>query len=426
MTDAPSAPRRVGAVSVVIPALNAATTIAETLASLQAQRFTEWEAVVVDDGSTDDTSAIVAAIAASDPRISIVRQESAGAAAARNRGLTLIRHRWVLFLDADDWILPEHLERLAAVLDSSPAADAAVCGWTLVRAGRAIESEYCRGEGDLFPILARRPAFAIHTCLIDRARVDAVGGFDVRRIVHQDWQLWQRIARTGARFAVIRDPLAVYRIHEGTITGDQSRLAAEALGVIALGHAPDPNVPNPHPHYANGRPSHELTDAQVTHLAWPAGIEIARGSDARSLFEGVADGTAPGAAEHVGTIIARAAATHTDPATLTSPASWLYLDRLLGTLLDRLAGLTGDQTLPRTARLAFERHMLEITGEARALSLIATGHVEVGATIGDLPATGNVERLRIAVTMEGDSLGTIELPVIEGRVRAAVVSDAVA
>lgn len=425
MTNAPTA-RRVSAVSVVIPAWNAATTIAETLASLQSQRFTEWDAVVVDDGSTDDTSAMVAAIAESDPRISLVRQESAGAAAARNRGLELIKHRWVLFLDADDWILPEHLERLSALLDSSPEADAAVCGWTLVRAGRAIESEYCRGEGDLFPILARRPAFAIHTCLIDRVRVDAAGGFDLRWIVQQDWQLWQRVARAGARFAVIRDPLAVYRLHEGTITGDQSRLAAEALQVIAVGHAPDPDVPNPHPDHASGRPIHELTDAQVTHLAWPAGIEIARGADARRLFDQVADGVALGAAEHIGMIIGRAAASHTDPATLTSPARWPSLDRLLGALLERLASITGDQNLPRTARLAFERHMLEATGETRQLSLIATAHVEVGAEIGDLPATGYAERLRIAVTMEGDSLGTVELPVIEGRVRAAVVSDAIA
>ncbi len=160
MTDAPPAPRRVAAVSVVIPAWNAAATIAETLASLQAQHFRNWEAVVIDDGSTDDTSLVAAGFAASDARISIVRQASSGAALARNRGLELIKHPWVLFLDADDWILPEHLERLATLLDSSPEADAAVCGWTLMRDGRAIESEYCRSDGDLFPILARRPAFA--------------------------------------------------------------------------------------------------------------------------------------------------------------------------------------------------------------------------------------------------------------------------
>lgn len=426
MTDASPARRRVAAVSVVIPAWNAASTIGETLASLQAQHFRNWEAVVVDDGSADETSLIVAGIAASDARISIVRQASAGAAVARNRGLELIKHPWVLFLDADDWILPEHLERLATLLDSSPEADAAVCGWTLMRDGRAIESEYCRSDGDLFPILARRPAFAIHTCLIERARVDAVGGFDSRYTVHQDWLLWQRVARTGARFAVIREALAIYRLHEGTLTGDQSRLAAEALYVIALGHAPDPDVADPHTHHANGRPAHELTDAQVTHLAWSAGIDIARGVDAAPLLEGIANGTALGAAEHVGTIIARAAATHADPRTLTSPERWPSLDRLLGILLERLVSITGDPELSRTARLGFERHMLDVTGEPRTLTLFAAERVEVTTPIRDLVPQPRVERVLIAVTMEGESLGAIELPVVEGRVRAAVTRDAIA
>ncbi|MDQ3696997.1 MAG: glycosyltransferase [Gemmatimonadota bacterium] len=426
MADATGNAGRVNAISVVMPAWNAAATIGEALTSLRAQTRGDWEAVVVDDGSTDETAGIVAAVAAADRRVRLLRQPSAGAAAARNRGLAATRHPWLLFLDADDWILPEHLERLGVVLDASPDADAAVCGWTLVRDGVAVETEFCRDSGDLFPTLARRPAFAIHACLVARAPVEAVGGFDVGCWVHQDWLLWQRIARAGARFAVIRDPLAAYRLRDGSLTGDQARVAVEAINVIALGHGADPAVRCPVEEHAAGRPRHELTDAQVTHMAWPAGIEIARGRDACSLFDGVADGTALGAAEHVGTILARAAATVASPSVLTAPDRWPAVSRRLDELLFVMAKATGDAALPRSARLDVERRLLEGVPPDRVLSLIGSAAVEIIEPLGDLPAPAGVERLRIVVTMEGEPLGVVERPVIAGRVRESVVADAIA
>lgn len=100
-------------VSVVIPAYEAARFIAAALDSLLAQTFVDWEAIVVDDASSDDTSAVVAAHAARDSRIRLLRQEeNAGPAAARNRAVEAARGDWIALLDADDLYLPERLERL--------------------------------------------------------------------------------------------------------------------------------------------------------------------------------------------------------------------------------------------------------------------------------------------------------------------------
>lgn len=98
-------------VSVVIPAHNAAATIAETLQSLQSQSFTGWEAIVVDDGSRDTTSEIVSRFAQEDSRIRIVSQPNQGVSAARNTGIEHAGADWLLFLDADDWILHKSKEK---------------------------------------------------------------------------------------------------------------------------------------------------------------------------------------------------------------------------------------------------------------------------------------------------------------------------
>ena len=91
-------------VSIIIPAYNAAKTIADTLNSVLAQTYPEWEAIVVDDGSTDATGEIVRRFLRRDARFRIVAKCNGGEAAARNSGIAEARYDWLLFLDADDWI----------------------------------------------------------------------------------------------------------------------------------------------------------------------------------------------------------------------------------------------------------------------------------------------------------------------------------
>src|SRR4051812_32020991 len=100
------------AISVVIPAHNAGDTLGDTLASLYAQTFAAWEALVVDDGSSDDTAEVAAAWAARDLRIRVLGRSQGGVSAARNDGIAEARHDWLLFLDADDRLDPDHLSRM--------------------------------------------------------------------------------------------------------------------------------------------------------------------------------------------------------------------------------------------------------------------------------------------------------------------------
>lgn len=113
-------------VSVIIPAYNAGAVVGETCGMLARQTLADFEVIVVDDGSQDDTAAIVTCIAETDDRFRLVRQQNAGAAAARNAGFALARGTYVCFLDADDIYDERLLEDLVAALEET-GADLAVC-----------------------------------------------------------------------------------------------------------------------------------------------------------------------------------------------------------------------------------------------------------------------------------------------------------
>src|SRR5215471_3318452 len=131
-------------VSVIIPAYNASATLAATVESLLAQTFPHWEALIVDDGSDDDTVAVAESFGERDPRIRIIRQSHQGVSSARNTGIAQARCEWLLFLDADDWISPRHLERLTGKLSANAELGGVYCWYSRVAAdGTLVEGEQC-------------------------------------------------------------------------------------------------------------------------------------------------------------------------------------------------------------------------------------------------------------------------------------------
>lgn len=277
-------------VSVIIPAFNAAETIADTLTSLLAQTHHDWEGIVVDDGSTDATADVVRRFAQHDARIRLLQQANAGESAARNTGLAVARFDWLLFLDADDWIASEHLERMTAELRANPHLDAVHCRWARVtRGGELIVEPFVPPTGDMFAIWAKRSAFPVHACVIRRAPVQSVGNFDVTLRRSADWDLWQRVARTGALFGAVPDLLAYYRVRPQGASLDATFMLEDGLRVIERGHAADPRVANPDPKHAHGAPPHEAMRQRLYLLAWCAGLVLGRGEDARPLLALIGD-----------------------------------------------------------------------------------------------------------------------------------------
>jgi glycosyltransferase involved in cell wall biosynthesis len=214
---------------VIIPAHDAAPVLAETLASVSAQSFQDWEIVAVDDGSRDGTWSI---LESAGPRVRALRNPTAlGPAAARNNALAQARGELVAFLDADDLLLPRYLERQIARLDEAVAQGRRVglvaCDALLLDDGRYADYTYldmipdCHLPITLDRVLRRNPIYI--SALVPAAVGQEVGWFDEELFGTEDFGLWLKILEHGYEAIGNPEPLAVYRRTPGSISSDIAR-----------------------------------------------------------------------------------------------------------------------------------------------------------------------------------------------------------
>ncbi|MBW4459913.1 MAG: glycosyltransferase [Nodosilinea sp. WJT8-NPBG4] len=167
-------------VSIILPAYNAASTLGQTVASVQAQTVPDWEVIIVDDGSDDNTPALAAQFAAQDERIRTVSQPNQGVSAARNTGIAIARYDWLLFLDADDTLAASYLEKMTAPLNLMPGLDVVVCRIEKVTSDGVLIGEVTyKGLDSLFAESAQRCPFNLIACIARKQLVQSVGCFDV-------------------------------------------------------------------------------------------------------------------------------------------------------------------------------------------------------------------------------------------------------
>lgn len=280
-------------VSIIIPAYNSAETIAETLTSIQAQTVSHWEAIIVDDGSSDRTIEVANQFV-TDSRIRLLSQSNQGVSKARNAGIALAKFDWLLFLDADDWISPLYLEKMAAALQKDPSLDAIHCGGIRINPdGITILEQYAPPLTDLFPVFATGCSLMIHACVVRQTIVESLGGFDPSFRTSEDWDLWQRIARTGARFGAVKEVLVFYRQRPNSLSRDINHIFADTLRVVNQGHEFDARVANPHPNYVQGLPKDGLASLRLKCSPWFAGFCISLGENPLPLLQLVASDRDP-------------------------------------------------------------------------------------------------------------------------------------
>ncbi|WP_040593138.1 trifunctional glycosyltransferase/class I SAM-dependent methyltransferase/polysaccharide deacetylase [Mesorhizobium metallidurans] len=241
-------------VSIVVPAHNAEVTLARALDCLLDQEIVDWEAIIVDDASTDRTPAIIAGYVEHDARFRTLSSCAYSAAGARNTGISTAHGHWLMFLDADDWVDASFLAKMLATLKTAPDAVAAYCGSRRVMPDGELTPSSIATEvaTQPFETFARRCAIRTHALLVDRATIVELGGFDVSLRTCEDWDLWQRLARLGKNWVMVDEPLAFYRISPNALSRNSTQMLADAEIVIARGFSPDPRVKHPASAHANG------------------------------------------------------------------------------------------------------------------------------------------------------------------------------
>lgn len=205
------------AVSVVTALYNCAAFIGQTIESVQAQSFGDWELVIVDDCSTDGSERIAAACAATDPRIVLISLErNSGAAVARNRAIEAARGRYIAFLDSDDRWHPRKLEKQLAFMQDR--------GYSFTHTWYEKHDEAGRPLG----ITVRPPASIDYRGLLKSNRIgcltvvydsEALGKVYMPLIrKRQDYGLWLKILKGGTAIHVLPESLAYYRVRAGSIS----------------------------------------------------------------------------------------------------------------------------------------------------------------------------------------------------------------
>jgi len=221
-------------VSVCIPARNSAAYLAPAIDSVLAQEYEDFDLVVCDNASTDETGEICAAY--TDPRFRVARfEESVGQAANWNRCLELAQGEYVILLHADDELQPQFLARSVGVLDSDPGVQLVHCGVRYIdEQGRPLELRrlFAADLVDREDVILRK--LLLEGCVINPAGVIArrdayekVGEFTDRVVWGVDWHMWIRIAMLGS-VGYLADPLSRYREHTTSGTSGVMKSAGNA------------------------------------------------------------------------------------------------------------------------------------------------------------------------------------------------------
>lgn len=222
-------------VSVIIPCYRQAEFLTEALASVEYQTRDDWEAIVIDDGSPDETAAVAErAIARLGSRVRLIRQANSGVAAARNAGIAAAKGRYIVPLDADDRIHPEFIARTVGLLEDDPSVGVAYTDYEVFgvasRVVKVPEFDFdglCRGN------------HILNTAAYPRAAWVAVGGYSTRlTLAFEDWDFWIGCAKRGYLPRRVPGVLVAYRLRSGT-RNDRNAVERRAMTAVVEANHPE-------------------------------------------------------------------------------------------------------------------------------------------------------------------------------------------
>jgi len=210
-------------VSVIIPTKNRADYVSSAIQSVLHQTFGDFEIIVVDGASIDNTREVISKF--DDERIRYIREKKdRGASASRNTGIRLSTGKFIAFLDDDDLWMPSKLEKQLELVNKKPNVGAVYTGtWGFKKNGKVIVSRIPFLRGNIFPeILEKNYVGGCSMVLVRKECLEKVGLFDENLPAGEDFDLWIRLAKYY-QFDCIREPLVLYRIHEKRVSADPYR-----------------------------------------------------------------------------------------------------------------------------------------------------------------------------------------------------------
>lgn len=211
-------------VSVIMPAYNAEKYIIQSIESVLAQSFSDFELIIIDDCSTDNTFDIVSSLAERDSRIKCFKSDiNSGVAKVRNRGISLSKGVWVALIDSDDLWLPEKLSRQIDIANKEQA-DVVYCSYSMVdEMGAKVCEDFIVPDKTDFEYMLIKSVFSCSTVLIRKSVFENHLFSD--KIYHEDYALWMDILKDGCKAVGDTEVLAQYRMHKGSRSSGKIKCA---------------------------------------------------------------------------------------------------------------------------------------------------------------------------------------------------------
>ena len=218
-------------VSIITPTYNREKFIGETLECLQNLKYQNWECIVMDDDSTDNSATVILEMAKKDDRIKYFHQSKSLLPVTKNNAIAHSTGKYILPLDSDDLIAPEYISEAVEILEKKPEVKLVYC--------RGVYFGDKKGKWKLEPYSYKQLLIknCIHnTALFRRADFDKTSGYNPNMTTSEDWDLWISLLETGGEVCVIEKDYFFYRKHKDSFTDNNQHKIEETQKLIYLNH----------------------------------------------------------------------------------------------------------------------------------------------------------------------------------------------
>ncbi len=230
--------------SIIIPCYNQAHFLHDCLESLVNQTYSNWEAIVVNDGSTDNTNEVAKSYCLKDNRIRIVLKENGGLSSARNKGIENANGDRFIFLDSDDFLYEKCLENIASIIQTVDDNCLIQCGYSYITEDKQkiLSDVKIYPKKSLYPEILEGNLGPCHSICISKKLVEKIGFFDESLKSVEDWDFWMRAVKAGCTLEIISNPFVYYRYSKNSMSRDPFVLFNALKIVISRGPKKDKRI----------------------------------------------------------------------------------------------------------------------------------------------------------------------------------------
>ena len=227
--------------SIIIPCYNQAHFLPDCLESLLKQEFQDWEAIIVNDGSPDDTNEVAKRFTDRDSRIKLTEKKNGGLSSARNFGISQAVGERYIFLDADDFLYLDCREKIYRLAEKSNDFDLIQCGYSYITEDkkRVLGLVNAVKKNSLVPEIFKRNLGPCHSICISKKLALAIGTFDEQLRSVEDWDFWMRAIKAGGKQKIIQESLVYYRYSKNSMSRNPFIMFEAFKMVIARGPKKD-------------------------------------------------------------------------------------------------------------------------------------------------------------------------------------------